>query len=146
MKQVVFIFSFVLFFSACQEVNDAEKPDDFIEKEKMIDILFDLSKLEASKNYSQREFNNREVDIKELVYQKHQVDSAQVAENMAFYAEDFKLNDEVFDSVKERLIREKKFFDSIVSIENKKDLTKKQSDSLVNKLKENLLQAQEAAN
>lgn len=137
------LFFLVLIFSACQKVNTVKKPENFIEKEKMIDILYDLTKLEASKNYSQREFNNREVEIKKMIFKKYQVDSIQMANNIAFYAEDFKLNEEVFDSVKERLARDKEYIDSIVSIENEKDLTKAQSDSLVKSLKESLRKAQE---
>ncbi|WP_121666978.1 DUF4296 domain-containing protein [Mesonia aquimarina] len=144
MKSKLSILCFLLLvFSACQKVKTVEKPENFIAKEKMIDILYDLTKLEASKNYSQREFNNREVEIKKMIFEKYQVDSTQMANNIAFYAEDFKLNEEVFDSVKERLARDKEYIDSIVSIENEKDLTQAQSDSLVKELKESLRKAQE---
>jgi hypothetical protein len=138
MKQIFFILLLVFSLTACQDVETAEKPENLIEKEKMVDVLFDLTKLEATKNYSTREFKKREVEAKELIFEKYKIDSLQLAQSMAYYAEDFKVNEAIYDEVKARLEKEKDHFDSIIEAQRTEKTDsiqiKKEQDSIKNAL------------
>jgi hypothetical protein len=112
----LFLFC-VIFIVACQQVENAEEPKNLIPETKMIDVLTDLLKLDAAESYSSIEFEKREVSTKDLIFKKYKIDSLQFVESSIYYAEDFKVNERIYDSVKQRLEREKKQYDSLVKLE-----------------------------
>ena len=102
MKQlVVFLFALLLCLSSCKE-EIVKKPKHFIEKDKMTDMLYDLSVLEAVKAQNivyQKNYPTPTNYLKE----KYGVDSITFAENAKYYANDLKEYKKMYEKVKERL-------------------------------------------
>lgn len=106
MKKVVILIC--CFFSAlgCNN-NSVEKPDNLIGKDKMIDILYDISLLEAIKNQNINGGLSSKVG-NEYIYKKYKIDSIQFVKSNKYYASDIEEYKKMFDKVKEKLNQETK--------------------------------------
>jgi len=131
MKNLVVVI-LVLFLSVSCKKDLVKEPKRLIEKEKMIDIMYDLSLLEAVRYQNPSSLDSLEISPTKFVLQKYKVDSLQFAQNNMYYAADYKTYKELFDEVGKRLEKEKKRVDSLVKIEEKKAADKAKK----NKIKE----------
>jgi len=79
-----------------------EKPKNLIEKDKMIDVLYDISLLEAIKTQN---INGgiKNKDANEYLYKKYNIDSTQLAQSNKYYAADVDEYKKMFEEVKARL-------------------------------------------
>ncbi|WP_284652706.1 DUF4296 domain-containing protein [Flavobacterium terrisoli] len=104
MKRIVLI-GLLLSLISC---NDAvEKPKNLIEKDKMIDILYDISLLEAIKTQNiDGGISNKEAN--EYLFEKYKIDSTQLAESNKYYASDVDEYKKMFGEVKSRLEKQTK--------------------------------------
>lgn len=96
-----FILIGLLFvFIGCNHTID--KPDNLIEKDKMIDILYDISLLEAIKSQNIRGgISNKNANT--YLYKKYKIDSIQFAQSNKYYASDIEEYKKMFEEVKSRL-------------------------------------------
>jgi hypothetical protein len=99
MKKSILI-GLLLAFISCN--NAIEKPKNLIEKDKMIDILYDISLLEAIKTQN---INGgiKNKDANEYLYKKYKIDSIQLAQSNKYYAADVDEYKKMFEEVKARL-------------------------------------------
>ncbi len=117
MKKVsVLFFCFALFVS-CQN-NPIEKPDNLIDEDTMVDIMFDITVLEAMKSQTTVVLETNKINPNTYIYKKYNIDSLQFANSDKYYASDVKKYKEIFDAVNKR-------------IEDKMELSKKQNTSLL---------------
>lgn len=103
MKKIILLGMMVLFFG-CNS-NSVEKPNNLIGKDKMVDILYDISLLEAIKTQN----INGGITVKtgnDFIYKKHKIDSVQFAKSNKYYASDVEAYKKLFEKVKERLNKE----------------------------------------
>ncbi|MGO3262579.1 MAG: DUF4296 domain-containing protein, partial [Mesonia sp.] len=133
--KIKIVFLLLLVLGACQDVNIAPKPKNLIPEGKMVDLLVDLQKMEAVISKNKNSFELRKVKVKNLIYEKYQVDSLQVVESSNYYAEDFTTNARIYEKVIVKLEAQKKVIDSLYDEEIKatqdaKIKSKKQADSL----------------
>ncbi|MBW2960473.1 DUF4296 domain-containing protein [Mesonia aestuariivivens] len=112
----IFILTIGFLFS-CQSVENANQPENLIPEDQMVNVLTDLLRLDAAEGYSTIEFEKREVTTKDLIFKKYSVDSLQFAKSTAYYAENFKLNERIYDRVQERLEHQKNIYDSLIEVE-----------------------------
>jgi hypothetical protein len=119
MKNFVFII-LVLFLSVSCKKELVKEPKRLIEKEKMIDIMYDLSLLEAMKYQNPLSLDSVNADPKNFVLKKYKVDSLQFAQSNIYYASDYNTYKEMYDEIGKRLAVEQRAVDSIVKIEEKK--------------------------
>lgn len=112
-------FGLILFFWSCS--SGIEKPKNLISEQKLQQILYDLALLNASKNVDYAIFQNNFVDVENIIYKTHEIDSLQLAETMIYYA----TKPEVYRRIVEQIEMRISLEDSIFR-ENKK-----KSDSLV---------------
>lgn len=104
MKKIVVIICFVFSIVGCNN-NAIPKPDNLIEKDKMVSILYDISLLEAIKNQN----INGGISTKmsnEYIYKKYKIDSAQFAKSNKYYASDIEGYKKMFEEVKAKLSKE----------------------------------------
>lgn len=104
MKRIIIMACCVLLIVGCNN-SAIEKPANLIEKDKMVDILYDISLLEAIKNQN----INGGVTTKvgnEYIYKKYKIDSAQFAKSNKYYASDIEGYKKIYDEVKSRLTKE----------------------------------------
>ncbi|MDI1316304.1 DUF4296 domain-containing protein [Flavobacterium sp.] len=104
MKKFILIICVVFVLSSCNE-NSVAKPDNLITKDKMIDILYDISLLEAIKVQNLKGGINRK-KANEFIYKKYKIDSIQFAKSNKYYASDLVDYKKMFEKVKDRLNKE----------------------------------------
>lgn len=110
----------VLFLSVSCKKEVVKQPAKLIEKDKMIDIMYDLSLLEAMKYQHQELLDSTEISPTKFILKKYKVDSLQFAQNNMYYAADYENYKDMFDEVGKRLKVAERAADSLVTIENKK--------------------------
>lgn len=82
-----------------------EKPKKLIEKDKMIDILYDISLLEAIKSQNIKGGISSQKS-NEFLFKKYQIDSLQWEENNKYYATDIEEYKKMYQEVKRRIEQE----------------------------------------
>ncbi|MBP6557507.1 MAG: DUF4296 domain-containing protein [Flavobacterium sp.] len=93
------------FFISCS--NGVDKPKNLIKKDKMIDILYDISLLEAIKSQN----INGGISTKnanDFLFKKYKIDSVQLEKSNKYYASDIEEYKLMYQEVKKRLEEETK--------------------------------------
>ncbi|CAD0003457.1 MULTISPECIES: DUF4296 domain-containing protein [Flavobacterium] len=119
MKNFVFIL-LVLFLSVSCKKELVKEPAKLIAKEKMIDIIYDLSLLDAIKYQQPLSLDSVESNPKKFIFKKYKVDSLQFAQSNIYYAADYDNYKEMFDEINARLDKEKKVIEKKIKAEEKK--------------------------
>jgi hypothetical protein len=115
MKKVrVLLFCFVL-IGSCQN-GPIEKPDNLIDQDKMVDIMFDITVLEAMKSQTALVLETNKINPNTYIYKKYNIDSLQFANSDKYYASNVNKYKEIFDAVNKK-------------IEDQMELSKKQNTS-----------------
>jgi hypothetical protein len=128
MKKLIYILILIISFSCNKE--EIKKPKNFIEKDKMIDLILDMKIAEKARTVPN---NNKKKNrnYMSLVYEKYHIDSTQFKENNDYYTERLEVYEEIYKAVQKRLN------DSV----EKYEVLKKEKDSIArakNKKKKNL--------
>ena len=116
MKKLAFVFCSILFFYGCN--NSVPEPKNLIDEDKMIDILYDISVLEAIKSTNPLSLENRAINPKTYIYTKYKIDSLQFANSDKFYASDIKNYQKMYKKVIEKIDAIKKS-DSLKALKSK---------------------------
>jgi hypothetical protein len=97
------IFFFCVVFLAVSCNNSViEKPSNLIEKDKMVDILYDISLLETVKSQGiKRGFTQSEIN--QYILKKYKIDSLQLISSNKYYASDAEEYKIMFEKVKAKL-------------------------------------------
>ncbi len=110
----------ILTLLGCKE-NLVKKPERLIEKSKMMDIMYDLSLLEAIKYQNPAVLDSNQIRPKQFIYKKYKIDSLQLAQNNVYYAADYKSYKVMFETVVKRITDEKKRAIAATKAEEKKN-------------------------
>ena len=86
-------------------------PENLISKEKMESIIFDIMILNASSSYDLKIDNSMISD--ELIFRKHDIDSAQFYDSELYYSQNPKIHFNIYANVKRRI---QKSIDSLKNI------------------------------
>jgi hypothetical protein len=113
MKNFLAFFLIIFVFSACQNVERTEKPDDLIGEEKMVDVLTELAILQSARNVNKNILEDAGIKPYQYVYEKHDIDSLQLERSNAYYTENLTIYENIFERVRDRLQRVKEARDSI---------------------------------
>jgi len=119
MKKTISILVILAVFASCKE-EVVDKPDHLIAKEEMVNIMYDLSLLEAIKYQNLNTSEAHKIDPSDYIYQKYKIDSLQFVQNNKYYASNYKDYKDIFDQISKRLERNKAAVDSLIKVENKK--------------------------
>jgi len=126
----------LILFSSCKE-EAVEKPDRLIDREKMVDIMYDLAILEGVKYQNATSLANYPINPAQYIYKKYKIDSLQFAQSNVYYASRYDEYKDVFDKIIKRIDDQKVLVDSLVKIEEKKksklDSIKLKKGTLINK-------------
>ena len=127
MKKVVLFFILISLILSCKE-EVVKKPENLIEKEIMVDVMYDLALLEAIKYQSTNELETHKINPDEYIYKKYKIDNAQFVQSNMYYASDYKEYKKMYDQINSRLVKNKSMLEE--AIKNEKDkalLLKKES-------------------
>lgn len=119
MKKALLLLAIFTVCLSCKE-DLVAKPDSLIEKGKMIDIMYDLSILEASKFQNNPALVAYENNPSAYIFKKYNIDSIQLAQNNLYYASNYMDYKDMYDAVEKRINTEKNYLDSIIKIQQKK--------------------------
>jgi len=106
------IFILLLFFSCS---NRIPKPNNLISKDKMVDVLYDVTILNAAKNVDKRRLENHGILPNEFIYSKYSIDSLQLRESLDYYASDLDAYNGIIKKLEERFIKEKELLNPTVT-------------------------------
>jgi hypothetical protein len=135
MRRIILFLAIFVLLSSCKE-EVVKKPERLIERGVMVDIMYDLSLLEAIKYQNLASVEAYETDPSRYIYKKYKIDSLQFAQNNIYYASNYKEYKDIFDQISKRLDRNKVVVDSLIKIKKKRK--KKKSPALKKALKESL--------
>ena len=100
MKKIIFFCLAILAIGCNNSV--IEKPSNLIEKDKMVDILYDISLLETVKSQGiKRGFTQSEIN--QYILKKYKIDSLQLISSNKYYASDAEEYKRMFEKVKAKL-------------------------------------------
>jgi hypothetical protein len=102
MKKLVTIFLLFAILISCQKPA-VSKPDNLIDEEVMVDIMYDVSVLEAMKSQKAFVLEANKINPNTYIYKKYKIDSLQFANSDKFYASDIKKYKEIFEKVNKRM-------------------------------------------
>ncbi len=139
MRQV-FKYILVLFLVLSCNNNSIEKPKkpkNLINKNKMVDIIYDMSIFTAAKGINKKLIENNGIFPENYIFSKHNVDSLQFAKSSEYYAYRLDVYEDIYNEVKLKLDERKLYFDSIFSAEAdqkrlESELKRTKRDSLKN--------------
>lgn len=138
MKKIVFIFVIFLTLMSCRETV-VEVPEKLIEEEKMIDIFYDLSLLEAMLNYNPSLMSRNNIDPHTYVYEKYGIDSLQFVANNKYYASNIKKYDKMYEKVKLRMEQTKTDYDTLMKKQANQPDKEIVKDSLTTRKRKSLI-------
>jgi len=152
MKKILAFFLVVVIFAGCQK-ELVKEPKRLIDKEKMVDIIYDLSLLDGMKVQDPTLVDSLKISPNQYLYKKYKIDSVQFAQSNIYYAADSKEYEKMYNQVKARLeknkveitaaVKAKAKKDSLVEVRKKKLKLKKEADS-IKKVKKELKAKKEA--
>lgn len=108
--------------TACQNVERTPKPKNLIPEGKMVKVLVDMVKIDAVISLDKPGYRDRGSIGKTLIFNKYEIDSTQLAQSNAYYAEHFTINQRIYDSVRVVLDREK---DSLFRLKEQREAAEK---------------------
>ncbi|WP_245545630.1 DUF4296 domain-containing protein [Gillisia limnaea] len=97
------IFIFALFLVSCQNVEKVKEPENLISEAKMTEVLTDLSLLNSAKNFNKRILEETGLKPDEYLYEKHGIDSLQLAQSNEYYAKNYDKLESIYQRVKVKL-------------------------------------------
>jgi hypothetical protein len=104
-------------FFGCQNVQQPEKPENLISKDKMIDILTETYMANAARSINNRAINEKGIKMDSLIYKNFGIDSLQFFRSNAYYASDVNSYMEIVQKVETRLTAMQQKMDSIFEAE-----------------------------
>jgi hypothetical protein len=104
MRKNVAIFCLLFSIVGCND-NIIEKPNNLIEKDKMITILYDMSLLESIKTQNIKG-GISDKSVSDYIYKKYKIDSIQLDKSNKYYASDIEEYKKMIESVKAKLNNE----------------------------------------
>lgn len=111
-----FLLLVLLSMASCQK-KAIEAPANLIPKDKMKQIIYDLSLLQALKGVNQAALDSNGVNAA-TVYKKYKVDSLQFAKSDQYYAiENIKEYEKMYEGISELAAKEKIHIDSLLKKE-----------------------------
>lgn len=109
MKYYAILVATVLF--ACG--FDADRPDNLIEEDIMVEILYDLALLDAMKAHNPMSLELHSIEADKYIYKKYSIDSLQFANSNQYYAADIETYKEMYSKVTARIASKKAEVDEI---------------------------------
>lgn len=121
------ILLLMLVVFSCQNLDKIDKPENFIEEDKMIEILTDIAFVKAAKGSYKKVFDIEKINPELYILEKHGIDSLVFAENNRWYISQLDDYEKIFNKVKKNIEVSKIKFEKL---KKEEDSLKKIEDSL----------------
>lgn len=104
MKKKIVLMLGGFFLMSC--TKDVEKPDKLLTEQQMVEILYDISLLEALRTNSSHLLEQNQISAKTFILDKYKVDSLTFAQNNAYFGGDYKKYKSIMDAVQQKFSQE----------------------------------------
>ncbi len=117
LKYILFVFLVI----SCKNntIEKPKKPSNLIAKDKMVEIIYDISLFTAAKGVNKYLIESAGILPENYIYNKYNIDSLQFALSNEFYAYNLKTYEDIYNSVKIKLEKDKNHFNTIIEAEKK---------------------------
>ncbi|MCL9768802.1 DUF4296 domain-containing protein [Flavobacterium sp. HXWNR69] len=105
MKQLLFLFISLLAVSCSK--NPVQKPDPLLEEEVMVDIIYDISLIQAIEGSMPNRLLENNIKPDQFIFEKYKIDSTIYRQNQLYYAADARIYKRIYKKVAERLEQNK---------------------------------------
>jgi len=129
MKKIT-LFLLSVFVLSCSEAID--KPDKFLEKEEMTNLLYDLALLNSSRSFYDSDSTLKNISPK-LVLEKYKLDSLSFVQLNNYYISQPETYGQIFDTINKRL--KKRIVEIEALPDDPRDTIKKVNEIKIEKLK-----------
>ena len=114
MKKSLYLVLPLLLIFSCNK-NAVEKPDNLIDEDKMVDIIYDLALLEAIRTTDPVSLDEKNIVANEYIYTKFKIDSLQFVKSNHYYASDVHNYVKLYERVAKRLENNKAELDTLAA-------------------------------
>jgi Domain of unknown function (DUF4296) len=118
MTKIRYFLPIIAFFFSCNNAIE-KKPKNFLDRETMTNIFYDLAILESTQGYLPRILSENQISPKKFIYQKYKIDSLDFVQNNRYYASDVELYKRIYDDVHKKLTTDKENLQLELDKENK---------------------------
>ena len=132
----IWILIFAVLLVSCQNVEEIKKPDGLIPEQKMVEVLTDLSVLYSAKNYNKKILEETGLPLKTYLYEKHQIDSLQLAQSTEYYAKNYIQFKKIYNQVKLNLDKMKTDLEVVQAEENCVEDSIRDAETMTDSLRE----------
>lgn len=106
MKKAVVFFCAVIALASCRQGNVIDKPENLLEEDEMVNVMYDLSLLQAIQVQNPDALREKDVSPQAYIFRKYDIDSTTLAQNQKYYASRIeqyeKMQQKVADKIKEQ--------------------------------------------
>jgi hypothetical protein len=119
MKKIIILLATVFVFISCKD-EVIKKPNRLIEKEIMVNIMYDLSVLDGIKYQNPSSLDSFKINPKKYIYNKYKIDSIQFAQSNIYYASNYEEYSGIIDEINSRLTKKKSEVTAVIKADAKK--------------------------
>ncbi|MQP25219.1 DUF4296 domain-containing protein [Flavobacterium sp. LMO8] len=105
MKQILFLLLSLLVFSCSK--NPVPKPDNLLDEEVMVDIIYDVSILQATDGSMPHKLKEYNIEMDQYIFKKYKIDNITFRQNQRYYAADVRKSKRIYKRVIEKFEQEK---------------------------------------
>lgn len=124
MRKIILFLAIAIVFVSCKE-EVVPKPKQLISQDVMVDIMYDLTILEAIKNQNPASLDTFKINSRAYIFKKYKIDSIQYAKSNIYYASDYNEYKSMFEQISKRLEVKTQTVDSLIKKQKKKKSVKK---------------------
>lgn len=128
MKKIIALLFISISLIACNK-EPVKKPENLLPENKMVDILYDLTLLQAINSVTPGKITDNDIDVSTYIYKKHNIDSLTFAANHKYYASKLEIYESIHKKVTERIKSNKDEINKLVTGEMQPE-QKKENDSI----------------
>ena len=120
MKKGILFFALLVSFIGCRKEETVKTPKKLIDKAVMVNVLYDLAILDASKYQMMSKTEYQKITPKEFIFKKYKIDSTQFSQSNIYYASFVEEYKTMFDQVEKRLQANSNNMDTIIKRKQEK--------------------------
>ena len=124
MRKIILFLAIAIAFVSCKE-EIIPKPERLIAQDVMVDIMYDLTILEAIKNQNPASLDTFKINSRAYIFKKYKIDSIQYAKSNIYYASDYNEYKRMFEQITKRLEVKTQSVESLIKKQKKKKSVKK---------------------
>lgn len=122
----------------CQSVDEVKKPEHFLNKSEMKNLIYDMVLLDAAVSVNKRRLEELDIEFLEFLSKKYNIDSTDLKQNILYYNLNFDENTEIYTEVKDSISKLEKVYDSISKVSDSLEKIELKKQDSIQKLKDSI--------